>query len=414
MIGRESSSTGALTILSQCHQSIKRDLGIYGGESVVNLSLSEAGLSAWRNNEQESLPKASEDTWSAAVADLTIKKNFNQKVGLLIANRYQVLESIAKGKQGAVFFGLDLTLNVKVALKFDYDSGKACPLTQEHSIYNKLTTDKVEGIPRLIDFVYHCDTPVLITELMGPSLQQLLFYCDGKFGFESSVKLGLQMIDLLKGLHQSDLIHNDLKPENFVTSLDMTNQNVYIIDFGLTKNYKLQNTTKQNQHMPWKKTKAMIGTANYVSLNTHNGIEMSRRDDLESLGYMLMEFMVGSLPWKKSVLKNVHMNNQRIAELKFNFLKDVGGIGQFIRYCRNLQFDEAPDYDYLKSLLIQLKPFEGTIQDQTNLYTWTSKRNECADNENKFYLNFRWCAPSESFFDKQKETDFMIGTFGID
>ena len=102
-------------------------------------------------------------------------------------------------------------------------------------------------------------------------------------------------------MHEENIIHRDIKPDNFlIGSSDQTRDNVYIIDFGLAKSY----LTNKNEHIPFKDGKNLTGTARYVSLSTHKGIEQSRRDDLESIGHVLLYLLIGQLPWQGLPGKN--------------------------------------------------------------------------------------------------------------
>jgi serine/threonine protein kinase len=112
---------------------------------------------------------------------------------------------------------------------------------------------------------------------------------------KTTVLLGLQIIDLIKYVHSKGILHRDIKPDNFlIGTLVQKASRVYIIDFGLAKKY----TTKLGHHIPYKDNKNLTGTARYASVNTHIGIEQGRRDDLESLVYVLIYFLKGCLPWQ--------------------------------------------------------------------------------------------------------------------
>ncbi len=103
-----------------------------------------------------------------------------------------------------------------------------------------------------------------------------------------------QMIQRIEFLHHNNFIHRDMKPDNFLVGTNKKQHMVYMIDYGLCKRYK---DSKTNEHIPYKDNKSLTGTARYASVNTHLGIEQSRRDDLESIGLILVYFLKGSLPW---------------------------------------------------------------------------------------------------------------------
>jgi len=93
----------------------------------------------------------------------------------------------------------------------------------------------------------------------------------------------------IQTLHEKGYIHRDLKPENILMGLEENASTLYLIDYGLAKKWKLST----GEHIPYKDGKNLTGTARYVSAFTHNGIEQSRRDDLEGIGYVLLYLLMG-------------------------------------------------------------------------------------------------------------------------
>jgi casein kinase 1 len=121
-----------------------------------------------------------------------------------------------------------------------------------------------------------------------------------------------QMINRIEFVHQKSFLHRDIKPDNFLMGLGRRANQVYVIDFGLAKKYRDSN----HQHIPYRENKNLTGTARYASMNTHLGIEQSRRDDLESLGFVLMYFLKGSLPWQGLKAGNKKQKYEKISEKK--------------------------------------------------------------------------------------------------
>ncbi|ESQ40253.1 hypothetical protein EUTSA_v10015880mg, partial [Eutrema salsugineum] len=154
------------------------------------------------------------------------------------------------------------------------------------------------------------------------------------YGVEDRVlMLADQMINRLEFIHSKSYLHRDVKPENFLMGNSGSRQadQVYIIDFGLAKKYRDSST---HRHITYRENKTLTGTPSYASLNTHLGIEQSRRDDMESLGYVLIYFLKGSLPWQG--LKAAALCRGHPTEF-----------ASYFHYCRSLRFDDKPDYAYL-------------------------------------------------------------------
>jgi len=163
--------------------------------------------------------------------------------------------------------------------------------------------------------------------------------------------LAKQIIMLLKNLHNTGYIHRDIKPNNFLIGKKPDLYQVYMMDFGLSKQY-LQN----GKHIEFKNNKSLIGTARYASINMHLGIEPTRRDELESVGYMLIYFIKGVLPWQGIKKQKDADHLKLIGDKKMCVSIDTLCEGlpisfkKYLRYCRNLKFDETPDYDHILNI----------------------------------------------------------------
>nr|GMD32286.1 casein kinase 1-like protein 2 [Ipomoea batatas] len=184
-------------------------------------------------------------------------------------------------------------------------------------------------------------------------------------------------INRVEFVHSKSFLHRDIKPDNFLMGLGRRANQVYIIDFGLAKKYRDSST---HQHIPYRENKNLTGTARYASVNTHLGIEQSRRDDLESLGYVLMYFLRGSLPWQGLRAGTKKQKYDKISEKKVSTSIEVLCRGyptefaSYFHYCRSLRFVDKPDYAYLKRLFRDLFIREGFQFDY--VFDWTILRHQ--------------------------------------
>ncbi|CAI2358194.1 unnamed protein product [Caenorhabditis sp. 36 PRJEB53466] len=218
---------------------------------------------------------------------------------LRVGNRYRLGRKIGSGSFGDIYLGQNVQTREEVAVKLECVKSKHPQLHIESRLYRIMLGGI--GIPEVRWCGLEGDYNVMVMELLGPSLEDLFNFCQRKFSLKTVLLLADQMLSRVEFIHLRDYIHRDIKPDNFLMGLGKRGNMVYIIDFGLAKRYR---DTKAS-HIGYRENKNLTGTARYASINTHRGIEQSRRDDIESLGYVFMYFNRGTLPWQglKAVTK---------------------------------------------------------------------------------------------------------------
>ena len=276
----------------------------------------------------------------------------------LVSNEYEIIKKLGSGSFGEVYFTKILSTGQLVASKIEEKNNKKkkndSKIFDEYKIYRKFEMKGLEkGIPKIYSFYETPKFNVLVMELLGENLETIFDAYNKKFQLGTVLKLGYEIINLIEKVHNCGFIHRDIKPNNFMFGVGNKKYDLHILDFGLSKKF-----FKNRKHIEIKTNKSLVGTARYTSINIHNGIEPSRRDDLESICYMLIYFLKGSLPWqglKKQ--KNVdHID--LIGEVKLStsvkiLCKDIPNcFMDFLEHIRNLSFEERPDYKYLKNLLL--------------------------------------------------------------
>lgn len=255
----------------------------------------------------------------------------------LINNKYKIIEKLGSGCFGEIYKGVNVRTQEYVAIKVEPIANNLKLLKNESLIYQYLVG--LQGVPNVKWFGKDTTNYYMVLSLLGQSLQTLL-NSKGSFSLKLVLQIGLQIISVLQSIHDNELVHRDIKPDNFLLGNNERNKKqIYIIDFGFCKS--LENIINI------KKTTGLIGCLTYASLNAHNYTELSYHDDLESLGYMLIYFYQGFLEWQKiedvqDIIKAKQeiFNDEKIPTVLRNFIKEV----------RQLGFKEIPNYNSLISL----------------------------------------------------------------
>ncbi|KAL7513887.1 hypothetical protein ACHAXN_011612 [Cyclotella atomus] len=289
---------------------------------------------------------------------------------LRVGKKYRLGRKIGSGSFGDIYLGTNMSTGEEVAIKLESVKTKHPQLLYESKIYRILHGGL--GIPNVRWYGIEGDYNVMVLDLLGPSLEDLFNYCGRRFQLKTVLMLADQLLGRLEYVHTKSFIHRDVKPDNFLIGLGKRQSVIHIIDFGLAKKYR---DPRSHQHIPYRENKNLTGTARYASINTHIGIEQSRRDDLESLGYVLMYFVRGSLPWQGLKANTKKQKYERIMDRKMSTSTEQLCKGyatefrSYFEYCRSLRFEDRPDYAYLKRLFKELFYRKGFQYD--NMFDWT-------------------------------------------
>lgn len=282
----------------------------------------------------------------------------------IAGGRFEIDKKLGAGCFGEVYRGVNAETKGEVAVKFEDLQARTQQLEQEAAIMSLLRQPvQPQGFSECFYFGregrYHC----MVMELLGRSLEDCVQICKGRFTPLSSALIAEQLIRRVEYLHSKGIVHRDIKPENFMWGTKGKVHHLYMIDFGLSKRYF------DKTHVPMREKLSLTGTARYASINAHKGIEQSRRDDLEAIGHMLLYFLRGVLPWSGLDAKTKEEKYRKIRQKKEDTaLGDLCAgypdeFQTYLQYCRNLDFQERPDYKMLRRLFQEVRDKLGPAED---------------------------------------------------
>nr|XP_002196914.3 serine/threonine-protein kinase VRK2 isoform X1 [Taeniopygia guttata] len=208
----------------------------------------------------------------------------------------------------------------------------------------------------------------MVMERLGQDLQRIFEDCGSRFKKETVLQLGARMLDTLEYIHENEYVHGDIKAANLLLGYSNPHE-VYLADYGLCYRYCPNGNHKQYQENP---RKGHNGTIEFTSIDAHKGVAPSRRGDLEILGYCMLHWLCGKLPWEQNLKDPVAVQSAKtklMDELPDSVLRwDSPGsscseIAKFLASVSGLAYAEKPKYQVLKKILLDGLESSGMCYD---------------------------------------------------
>lgn len=269
----------------------------------------------------------------------------------VFGGRYKIKRKLGAGSFGEIYEGENIKNGKRCAIKVERLKTQVPQLNSESKVYSLLSGSV--NVPTLYYFGIEIKTCALVIDFLGQSLDSLRTSCSGRLPLKSVLMLAPQMISSLQFLHQMNLIHGDVKPENFMLGMGNNENKVYVIDFGLSRFYRDSTT---HQHIPFTEHNSFSGTARYASISALRGNEQSRRDDMESLAYVWLFLLKGTVPWVNVEGNTLNEKHDRMCLMKLKsnpdqLFKDLPSeFATYLKEVRKLRFQDEPNYARYRKL----------------------------------------------------------------
>ena len=269
---------------------------------------------------------------------------------LVFNNKYKIGHMLSKGSFGKVYHIENINTGEKLLVKTESRDTKSKTLEHEAKVITHLK--KCDNVVKLIWYGHDSNNNYLVMNNLGKSLMQVIKR-KKSFSLNTCSSLFIKGLNILQNVHNSGIIHRDIKPDNFVID---KNNGLWLIDFGLSKSY-----LKKKEHYEYCENKSFVGTTRYASINVHDGINYSRRDDIESLFYVILFFLNGKLPWQGIHEKNKNMHKKKVSDKKKMFINSnvynsLPNEYQIIYFnIKHMEFNKEPNYNFFINLLKKTK-----------------------------------------------------------
>ncbi len=276
-------------------------------------------------------------------------------LGQTIFNKYKLIRKLGQGSFGSIYQAQSKCSNKYYAVKLEEMRQNQFVLEEESIFLSYLNCPR---IPKLKTFGYSGSLIILVMELLGDSLDKIFDKLPSrKMSIRCVCNIAYQLLMIFEIIHNCNIIHRDIKPANVAIGFEEKSKFIYLLDFGLSKKYR---SSKTKKHFPFVQGNKLIGNARYSSINALDGGTQSRRDDLESLGYLLLYLLLGRLPWQGHISHSKEDKYYKIREIKKNTTPEElcqglpPQIQEYVEYTRNLEYETDPDYNYLKNLFLTI------------------------------------------------------------
>ena len=326
------------------------------------------------------------------------KENQNdENLNKILFKKYKIKNKIGKTSLFKIYEGECISNSNPVIIKIESRSNEELYLELEAL---NLYLFKDLGIPKIITTGKTKNSIILIEEKLGPSLYDLFIENKRKFSLNEICCIGIQCIERLKGIHSKNYVHRNIKPENFKIGLNDPHV-IYLQNFYLCEKFKSSTT---NKHAKLTLTNKIVGTERYGSVDALRGLRQGRKDDLESLCYMLIYFFLGKLPWQdiKAETEGEKYKKLLNEKKKFNIENYKDTIPKEFRtifkLIKNLKFDEQPKYSLYIRLLQKIRE-ENQCFDPTDFF-WIKKNKDIKDRIKKNNIKIKKEGFRERLFQK--------------
>ncbi|XP_032031954.1 tau-tubulin kinase 2 isoform X2 [Hylobates moloch] len=291
-------------------------------------------------------------------------------VGILVKERWKVLRKIGGGGFGEIYDALDMLTRENVALKVESAQQPKQVLKMEVAVLKKLQGK--DHVCRFIGCGRNDRFNYVVMQLQGRNLADLRrSQSRGTFTMSTTLRLGRQILESIESIHSVGFLHRDIKPSNFAMGrFPSTCRKCYMLDFGLARQF----TNSCGDVRPPRAVAGFRGTVRYASINAHRNREMGRHDDLWSLFYMLVEFVVGQLPWRKI------KDKEQVGSIKERYdhrlmLKHLPPeFSIFLDHISSLDYFTKPDYQLLTSVFDNSIKTFGVIE--SDPFDWEKTGND--------------------------------------